>query len=188
MAEKASGPGKWSCADGVELGVPANSRRKTYSVVLDGVENEIETIDSFAIKFGLLANMPVTRARHLVGKLPSVVWTGDSQSRAQGLLSLIKEAGGAGRIVEERESSAARGVANHALPGPVGGICGKCGFPIKKGEETCQFCLTPANGRVRRPGPARAATKHILQIPPARLLLYLVILFAALMVSIAARM
>lgn len=188
MTEKASGPGKHGSADGVELGVPAHSRRRTYSVVLDGVENEIETIDSFAIKFGLLTNMPVTRARHLVGKLPSVVWTGDSQSRAQGLLSLITEAGGMGRVVEERESPVARDAANHALPGPGGGICGKCGFPLKKGEELCQFCLTPANGRVPRRAPARAAAKRVLQIPPARMLLYLVILFAALMVSIAARM
>ena len=188
MAEKAWEPGKHGCADGVELGVPANCRRRAYSVVLDGVENEIETIDSFAIKFGLLANMPVTRARHLVGKLPSVVWTGDSQSRAQGLLSLIIEAGGAGRVVEERESQAARGGTNHAQPGSGGGICGKCGFPLKKGEEICQFCLTPSKDRAPRRGPAPAAAKRIFKIPPARMLLYLVILFAALIVSIAAKM
>lgn len=188
MVQKASNPEILRRADGVELGVPANSRRRTYSVVLDGIGNETETIDSFAIKFGLLANMPVTRAKHLVGRLPSVVWTGDSQSRAQGLLSIINEAGGRGRIVEESDYPATRYGANQALPGPGGGICGKCGFPLKKDDEICQFCLTSVNERAPRRGPARAATKRILHIPPARMLLYLVILFAALIVLIAVKM
>ncbi len=169
---------------GVEIGIPVHSQRNKYTVVLDGIQNEIETIDSFAIKFGLLTNMPVTKARHLLKKLPENIWSGTSQSRAQGLLSLIVEAGGAGRVVvEESHDSPVPGAAGQSVPGSGGKTCVKCGFPMKMDDQLCQFCLTPVNGG-EKPRTSHAPTaRRIVSVPPARLVFYLVVVFAALIAA-----
>ncbi|HSG29387.1 MAG TPA: hypothetical protein VLA34_12975, partial [Candidatus Krumholzibacterium sp.] len=61
--------------DTVELEETTGRTRTVIHVVMDGVHHEMETLDSFAIKFSLLTNMPVTRVKHLMRKLPASLWT-----------------------------------------------------------------------------------------------------------------
>ena len=113
--------------------VPEESADETvdYSVVLDSIRYEMETIDSFSLKLSVLLRQPVTKVKHMVRKLPASLWRGKSVSKARKLLELVEEAGGVARIAE-----------NHCRPGERAGrqmqeetVCGKCGFPLKKEDE-----------------------------------------------------
>lgn len=114
-----------------------------YQVVLDGVRTEVETNASFALKFSLLANLPVTKVKHLMKSLPAVMWTGKRKSQALSLLNLVEEAGGTGRIVEEEYAPDMEHVSGEKAT--RGKICQKCGFPIKKEDLFCNFCMTPVD-------------------------------------------
>ncbi len=114
-----------------------------YQVVLDGVRAEVETPASFALKFSLLANLPVTKVKHLMRSLPAVMWTGKRKSQALSLLNLIEEAGGSGRVVEEEYAPDMEHVAGEKST--RGKVCPKCGFPIKKEDLFCNFCMTPVD-------------------------------------------
>ncbi|MBN2185784.1 MAG: hypothetical protein JW746_10720 [Candidatus Krumholzibacteriota bacterium] len=165
----------------------SESKRKLYSVIIDGVASEIETLESFAIKFGLLSNIPVTKVKYLVSHIPSEIWSGPSRSRAKGLLSLIVEAGGKGRIEEKRP----RKVKPSAIEGPKmkrleGRKCLKCGFPLGEGDEFCQFCMTPIGDLQKKEHHGKKRSRKFL-IPPARLLFYMFFLLAGLIIMRVAR-
>jgi hypothetical protein len=114
-----------------------------YKVVLDGVRTEVETHASFALKFSLLASLPVTKIKHMTKNLPATVWKGQGKSRAFNLLNLIEEAGGTGRVVEEEYSPDMERVAGG--DGAKGRACPQCGFPLKEEDLFCSFCLTPVD-------------------------------------------
>ena len=168
----------------IDLDPPRDEKARRLSVVIDGVRTEIETVESFAIKFGLLTNMPVTKVRHIVSRTPARVWTGTSPSKAKGLLSLIEEAGGTGRIVSEEVRVERPETARDDAPG--GGCCSKCGFPLKKDDGFCQFCMSPVSGVERRISRAPRLDGNN-AVPPTRMLFYLLVLFAAVVITIVFR-
>lgn len=160
----------------------SESVRKIYSVILEGVASEIETLDSFAIKFGLLSNIPVTKVKYLVKNIPTAIWTGPSGSRAKGLLSLINEAGGKGRI----EAKNPQPVKPAAVETPQvkkleGSKCLKCGFPLGVEDEFCQFCMTPI-GEVHKKSHKSKKKGDKFPVPPSRLLFYMFLLLASIIV------
>ena len=157
----------------------------SYSVVLESIRSEIETLDSFSLKFSVLLKMPVTRVKHIVKRLPATLWKGTSLSKAKALVELAEEAGGIARIDE-----------NQAAPEPAaaekskdtGGKleCAKCGFPLKKDDEFCNFCMTP----VKEPAGSRVSAPVVekqAQIPPARLLFYSVLLLMGVILAFVLR-
>ena len=170
--------------DSVELGESTGKVRTRIHVVVDGVSHNMETKESFAIKFSLLTNMPVTKVKHLMSKMPASLWTGSSLSKAKGLLQLVEEAGGEGRIVEE-EIRVAPSVEKQKQKVETRD-CAKCGFPLKKDDAFCEFCQSPVeagSGRKRRFSAVDTRTS----IPPARLLFYLLIVFAAIVITLVSR-
>ena len=165
-------------------GVAPEKNPVVYSVILEGVKSEMETPESFAIKFGLISSTSVTKIRYIIDKAPYTVWSGSSMTKAKGLLSLIVEAGGRGRISENAPEAGRKNsktsVASDKEPGTT---CSKCGFPMKKGESFCEFCLTPVTGISEKPH-HRVVKGKKPSIPPARLLLYLLFVFASIVISI----
>ena len=160
----------------------AESKRKIYSVVLEGVASEIETLESFAIKFGLLSNIPVTKVKYLASHIPTEIWSGSSGSRAKGLLSLIKEAGGKGRIEAKIPQKAKPVVLEAPSVKKLEGIkCLKCGFPIGEGDEFCQFCMTPVGDVQKKEHHSRKKNGKF-PVPPSRLLFYMFFLLASIIV------
>lgn len=186
--------------------VDAKPHRR-FRVVLEGVKGAYETEESFAIKFGLAASQPVTAVKRLLRSVPSMVWEGEDGNRAAGILAMIDEAGGRGRIDEIASGSAPSG---RSLTGsgetdsegppdaksaakketPQAASCPKCGFPARTGDEYCPFCMSPYEERLKhrvaeiaglRPGGRYAS------IPPRRLLLYVSVLLAALLIDILLR-
>ncbi|MBN2071321.1 MAG: hypothetical protein JW814_07690 [Candidatus Krumholzibacteriota bacterium] len=156
-------------------------KRKIYSVLFDGVEREIETLDSFAIKFSILANIPVTRVKHMINDSNPVIWSGPSKSKANGLLSLIVEAGGRGRIEAKKPEVEKKKASDIQVKGKKNGsiLCPKCGFPAKKDDEFCQFCMSSLVEVEKTAHPVVEKAKK-LYISPPRLLFYLFLLFSAI--------
>ncbi len=134
----------------VELGNIELSLKKSvrYRVLLEGVRAEVETHASFALKFSLLASLPVTKVKHMMNTLPAAVWMGRGKSRALSLLNLIEEAGGIGRVVEEEYAPDMERVAGDSTV--KGRVCPQCGFPLKEEDLFCNFCFTPIDEEKRQ--------------------------------------
>ena len=150
---------------------------ESYSVVLDSIRSEVETADSFALKFAVLLKIPVTKAKHMVRRLPSTIWKGGSHAKAKMLVELAAEAGGNARVVANEQAPPPR---TESAPKKARGkaVCQKCGFPLKPTDEFCNFCMTPVNEQAGTRAPVPTVEKRS-PIPPSRLLFYLVLMLAA---------
>ena len=127
--------------DGVEM-----ANNTIYRVVLEGIKSEIETPDSFAIKYGILTSTPVTRVKFMLRNMPKTILETKSAAKARGALELIEEAGGIGLIEDFDMESAPKVEISEEEPTIATAdekTCLKCGFPLKEGDEYCQFCHTP---------------------------------------------
>ena len=168
--------------------MPEDTERKvdSYSVVLDSIRLEIETMDSFSLKFSVLLKMPVTRVKYLVKRLPNTLWKGKSPSKAKVLVELAEEAGGVAHIVEHHDVPS---VSAESKEKKVGGKteCSKCGFPLKKDESFCGFCMTPVEELKGTRTPAPVVVEKNPQIPISRLLFYLTILFVVVILAFVLR-
>jgi len=163
------------------------AKRNTYSVILEGFDDAMENAESFAIKFSVLARVPVTKIKHIVKRLPATLWKGQAKSRALHLLSLIEEAGGIGRLVEEAVPIGSEGVTGER--GTQGGklTCRKCGFPLKKNDEYCDFCMTPVNESVSEKQVFEGKMKTDLSVRYSRLLLYGIVAVVAIIIILVLR-
>ncbi len=153
---------------------PANwfEGQKSYCVILDEVRADMETAESFAIKFSLLTKIPVTKTKHLMAKFPATIWTGFGHAKAENILGLIEEAGGVGRIIEGATEALVR---DSSKAGKPHSICSWCGFPLKEGELFCGFCMTPVQ-ESENSGRHWVVQTKLTGMPPRRLLLYVAIL------------
>ena len=160
--------------------VPGTEDGRIYRVIIDGVSSRIETNEAFAIKFALLSHVPVSRMKHLMRRLPATLWKGSGRSRAAGLLGMIEEAGGKGRI-EEMAREPVPGAGSSGKKADT--VCRVCGFPLRTGEAFCDFCMTPVDpAATGRAAPHRAAVR---QGRSPYLFLFLVLLGAAVAAILA---
>lgn len=157
-----------------------------YSVVLDSINSDMETLESFALKFSVLMRLPVTKVKHMVSRLPNTIWKGSKRSKANMLLELIHEAGGVARIVENYERLDEAGKAEEEKSSSDG-LCRKCGFPLKKDEDFCDFCMTPVKEQQSQPAASKPVVEKSPMIPPSRLAFYFVLLVAGVILAIVLR-
>ncbi len=158
---------------------------ESYSVILDSIRSEIETMDSFTLKFSVLLKIPVTKVKHMVKRLPCTLWRGKSLSKAKMLVELASEAGGNARVVEnEKAPSAEAGEKSKKEKDKT--ACPKCGFPLKQGDEFCNFCMTSVKERAGTRTSAPIIEKNP-QIPPARLFFYIVLVLIAVVLAFVLR-
>lgn len=161
-----------------------------YRVVLEGLGNEAETMEAFAIKFSLLTNTPISKIKYLLRSIPVTLWTGDVRTGAESLLSVIEEAGGRA-VIEEVDPKRAEDIeipvdrsqedAAELVKEKAGGPCPKCGFPNSGDEEYCRFCTTPLTDSVkRRVADLAGAGKNKHWIPVKRLLVYVIVLLGVI--------
>lgn len=172
--------------DGTEI-----KNETIYRVILEGINSEIETPGSFAIKYGILTSTPVTRIKFMLRNLPKTIVETKSAPKARGTLELIEEAGGIGLIEEFNPEEAPKVEIPEEEPTIANSVetsCLKCGFPLKKDDQFCQFCHTPL---------AESKTQNIKSVlktgggeklvAPKRLLLYIGIVVVILVLGILSR-
>ena len=157
---------------------------KTFTVVLEGIRSDVETRDTFTIKFSLLTKAPLSKMKHIVSSLPATVWTGPGLSRAKSVLALIEEAGGKGSIVENGAAAPAK-----AGPEEPKGerACAWCGFPLKEGEALCGFCMTPVKDGARKAERPRSSGTRFKGARWKRFLLYGIILAVGIVALLLVR-
>ncbi len=176
--------------DGTEM-AGGRSKETIYRVILEGIKSEIETPGSFAIKYGILTSTPVTRIQFMLRNLPKTILETKSATRARGTLGLIEEAGGRG-LLEEYNPEEAPAVEIPEEEPTIATVektnCMKCGFPIKKDDEFCQFCHTPL---VEKKAPniksVIEAGKNGNLLAPKKLLIYVAVVVVILLLGILTR-
>ena len=160
---------------------------KTYSVILEGIRSDMETRDTFTIKFSILTKAPLSKMKHIMSTLPATVWTGPGRSRAQSILALIEEAGGKGSIVEGGAAAPAKASPKESKESKGQQVCAWCGFPLKEGESLCGFCMTPVKDgapKMERHNPSAARFRGV---RPKKLLLYGIVLVLGIVVLLILR-
>jgi hypothetical protein len=162
-------------------------QRHKCKVILTGLKENIETPESFSIKFSLLTRVPVTKIKNIVRNLPSVVWEGYELRKADQLLALIEESGGTGEIVEvgveEDEGAEGKSTAGSSEDGVV---CPKCGYPIKEGQKYCEFCyssLDVEDSGEKIINKSREGSSSY-SIPTGRMIFYLCIVVVLILIAI----
>ena len=158
--------------------------KKMFSVILEGIRSDVETRDTFTIKFSLLTKAPLSKMKHIVTSLPATVWTGSGRSRAKSILALIEEAGGTGSIIEGAAAAPAKASAREPKSESA---CAWCGFPLKEGEALCGFCMTPVKDGAPKMERHHPSGKKFKGIRPKRLLLYGIIIAVEIIVLLVVR-
>ena len=156
---------------------------KPLRVMLVDIKREIETPDSFAIKFSLLTKTPLPKVKQMVRSLPVTIWSGKGRGKAERILSVIDEAGGRGGIELDSAPCAMR--LRPDTPRETAS-CRYCGFPLKEGDSRCDFCRTPVSdaGAPERPEAPPAPRAGI---PRARLAVYLCIVVLGIVILLLQR-
>jgi hypothetical protein len=154
-----------------------------YRVVLEGIKSDIETPDSFSIKYGILTSTPVTRIKFMMRNLPKTILETRSAPRAHG--------GGIGMLEEYDPVEKPKVEITEEEPTIAtveGSNCLKCGFPLKKDDEYCQFCHTPlVESKMREIKTVLKAGGGNYLVHPKRMLFYLGLVLAILIFGMLTR-
>jgi hypothetical protein len=153
-------------------------------VMLVDIKREIETPDSFAIKFSILTKTPLPKVKHMIRTLPVTLWKGEGRAKAERILSIIDEAGGKGSIEEETQPEPASAPEAAPVERPV---CRYCGFPLKEGDTRCEFCMTTVTENRPSERHSIADTAPRARIPRTRLVMYICLIVAAIIAFILLR-
>ncbi len=137
---------------------PAADPNADYKVVLEAIDREIETPDSFALKLSMRLKSPVPRMRQLVSRAPCTIAQRLPYKKARWLQKVIEELGGTARLevvveaappVEEKAPAAST---HHEIAKPLerrtasGGIlCPRCGWEEEPDARFCSLCLQHFN-------------------------------------------
>jgi len=166
----------------------ASRRRGTgarYRVIIDGIRDQYETLDSFCIKLSLFLRVPITRIKVITNSMPCVLWSYSDELKAKKLVKLVEEAGGIAHIEQlKEETDDTKEEIVHDL------VCKSCGFPLKEDDKFCPFCMTPVSDQEEKSADKKEKDISITgeekyQIPPYRLVIYLVIVVVALILKFA---
>jgi hypothetical protein len=159
-----------------------------YRVVFEGTKSPIETLESFAIKYGILTSTPVTKIKFMLRDPPATILETKNGAKARKVLEFIEEAGGSGRIddfsLEENHDSEIA-MEDVAVPASCAKNCPNCGFPTKEGDKFCEFCHTPfvvAKTHKLKTIVIAGGDGHL--VDPRRLLIYVLLVLLALVFGI----
>jgi serine/threonine protein kinase len=137
--------------------MPAADPNADYRVILETIDRQIETPDTFALKLSIRLKSPVVRMRQLVSRAPCTMAQRLPYKKARWLQKVIEELGGTARlevvvdappVVEEKPAAPA----SKEIAKPLerrssnGGIlCPRCGWEEEPDARFCSLCLQHFN-------------------------------------------
>ncbi len=134
---------------------PAADPNAEYLVILQAIDPNVETAETFALKLSMRLKSPLPRMRSLVSRAPCIIMQRIPYKKARWLISVIEELGGTARleVIDDR-------VPTPDAPGPestlrsdpagktverrstTGGIlCPRCGWEEEADARFCSICL-----------------------------------------------
>ncbi len=133
--------------------------KKYFRVILEGINADAETPESFALKLTARMRVSLPRVKSLIGRLPCTVKEHLTAAQANRLKDLLETLGGRVRIeahlvtpagaepVWERQPGRSR--LSHAEDRNF--TCPECGWEAEKGATHCSFCLRKFRDPAARP-------------------------------------
>jgi len=116
-----------------------------HRVILEGIDSNFESRESFTIKLAALGHVPVPRAKFVVSRLPFTVESNLTADEANGVARVLKEIGGRVRIephfvTPTNPENAGRDVTGGRLQEEGAFVCPACGWKGEKGATYCSLC------------------------------------------------
>ncbi len=128
-----------------------------YRVVLESIDREIETPDTFALKLAMRLKSPVPRMRSLVAHTPCTIVQRLPHKKARWLQSVIEDLGGTARLetvvektpapeevaIPSKPKEPAKPLERRSASGGV--VCPRCGWEEEADARFCSLCLQHFN-------------------------------------------
>ena len=131
--------------------------KRFYRVILESIDSDAETPDSFAIKLSSRVHVPLARAKLVARCLPYTAKSGLNAEQANRLKTMLEEIGGKARV--EPHFVTPKDTLERAAPArirPAGvtspAVCPGCGAEQPAGATFCSFCLRKFRDPSSRPG------------------------------------
>jgi len=120
--------------------------KKFYRVVLEGIDTDLETPDSFAVKLASRLHVPLPRAKLVARCLPYIAKSGLNAAQANRLKTVLDEIGGKARVEPHFVTPPDPAEREAKSPRPLGGgaaafVCPGCGCEQPAGAKFCSLCL-----------------------------------------------
>lgn len=120
--------------------------KKFYRVILEGIDADLETPDSFAVKLASRLHVPLPRAKLVARCLPYTARSGLNAAQANRLKTVLDEIGGKARVEPHFLTPPDPGERETKSPLPAGEgkgtfACPGCGCEQPAGAKFCPFCL-----------------------------------------------
>jgi serine/threonine protein kinase len=131
-----------------------------YRVIIESIDRDAETVDTFALKLSLRLKAPLPRMRSLVACAPCTVAQRLPYKKAKWLESVIVELGGTARVEELPATPPASARTTSGEPAAAkppsrpdlerrttsgGIICPRCGWEEEADAKFCSLCLRRFN-------------------------------------------
>ncbi|MCI0453009.1 MAG: serine/threonine protein kinase [Candidatus Latescibacteria bacterium] len=137
--------------------MPAADPNADYRVILETIDRQIETPDTFALKLSIRLKSPVVRMRQLVSRAPCTMAQRLPYKKARWLQKVIEELGGTARlevvvdappVVEEKPAAQtskeiAKPLERRTANGGI--LCPRCGWEEEPDARFCSLCLQHFN-------------------------------------------
>jgi hypothetical protein len=125
--------------------------KRYFRVVLESINPDRESAESFAIKLAMRTRTSLPRVRQVVRRLPCPVKQGVSVAQANALKSVLEGIGGKARIESYLETPGLDTPQPQSKPVHLGHDeadevvvelrnCAVCGWALEEGSESCSFC------------------------------------------------
>ena len=129
--------------------------KRYYRVILDGVDSDLESLDSFAVKLAARGHVTLSRARVAVSRFPYTVKSHLTAAQANRLKALLEELGGKVRIEAHYVTpgcfaDTGRGATQRG-PREKVVVCRQCGSTGEPDATYCSFCHRKFRDPVSRP-------------------------------------
>jgi serine/threonine protein kinase len=134
---------------------PAADPNAEYLVILQSIDPNVETAETFALKLSMRLKSPLPRMRSLVSRAPCVIVQRIPYKKARWLISVVEELGGTARleVIDDRvpvtdapnmeptlrSDPAGKTAERRSVSGGI--LCPRCGWEEEPDARFCSICL-----------------------------------------------